>query len=199
MLYYIKTESETIMDIFDEALIFATEKHSGQTRRENNAPYIVHPIEAATVVSTMSGDRELLAAALLHDVIEDAGVTADELRERFGSRVTELVLSETEDKRVDRPPTETWQIRKAESLELLKNTEDIAVKMLWMGDKLSNMRSFYRLYLEKGNDLWQGFHQKDPKVQAWYYRTVAEYLADLKGYAAYNEYVYLVNKIFENV
>lgn len=88
---------------------------------------------------------------------------------------------------------------KTESLEVLKNTEDIAVKMLWMGDKLSNMRSFYRLYLEKGSDLWQGFHQKDPKVQAWYYRTVAEYLADLKGYAAYNEYVYLVNKIFENV
>lgn len=198
MLYCIKTDSEITMDIFDKALIFATEKHSGQTRRENNAPYIVHPIEAATVVSTMSGDRELLAAALLHDVIEDAGVTADELREMFGDRVTELVLSETEDKRKDRPPTETWQIRKAESLEELRSTNDIAVKMLWMGDKLSNMRSFYRLYLEKGNDLWQGFHQKDPKIQAWYYRTVAEYLAELEGYAVYKEYVFLVNKIFEN-
>ena len=187
------------MDIFENALLFATEKHSNQTRRENNAPYIVHPTESAIIISTMTGDREILAAALLHDVIEDAGVTADELRERFGDRVTELVLSETEDKRTDRPPADTWQIRKEESLEKLRNSDDIAVKMLWMGDKLSNIRSFYRLYLEKGSDLWQGFHQKDPKVQAWYYRTVADCLSELKDHAVYKEYVYLVNKIFENV
>lgn len=187
------------MELFEKALCFAAEKHSGQRRKRASTLYIFHPMEAALIVSTMTSDQNVLAAAVLHDTIEDAGVTAEEIEKEFGARVKELVLSETENKRSDLPAEDTWFIRKQESLEELKNSQDVAVKMLWLGDKLSNARSYYREYLKSGDALWNNFHEKDPKKQAWYYRTVAECVSDLSEYDAYKEYVRLIDKVFENV
>ena len=61
-----------------------------------------------------------ICAALLHDVVEDAEISIEEVEEKFGKRVRELVESETEDKRADLPPSKTWRIRKEESLMFLK-------------------------------------------------------------------------------
>ena len=184
------------MNIFDEAIIFATNAHSGMYRKGDKSPYILHPLEAATIAGTMTEDIEIITAAVLHDTIEDTAVTSDEIKDRFGSRVAELVKSETEDKHADLPPDTTWQIRKEESLKILKNSDDLGVKILWLSDKLSNMRSFYRKYEECGNALWQDFHQKDPDKQFWYYSTIADLLSDLKKFAAWKEYKWLINKVF---
>ena len=156
------------MDIFEEALSFANERHSGQTRKLSTLPYILHPMEVATIAATMTQDREVLAAALLHDTVEDTDTTLEEIRERFGRRVSLLVMTETEEKRPDRPAADTWELRKEETLMILENTKDVGVKMLWMSDKLANMRSFARMYRRKGDALWQDFNQKDPDRQAWY-------------------------------
>ena len=83
--------------------------------KKSDLPYILHPMEAAVVVGTMTDDQNVIAAAALHDVVEDAGVTIEEIEEKFGKRVRELVASETEDKRADLPPSDTWRIRKEES------------------------------------------------------------------------------------
>lgn len=187
------------MNLFDEALHFAIEKHSGQTRKTKDSPYILHPLEVAAIVGTMTSDPETLAAAVLHDTVEDAGVTLEEIAEKFGKRVALLVMTETENKREELPPEQTWQLRKEETLIMLSHTKDLSVKMMWLGDKLSNMRSFCRQYRKEGNDLWQGFNQKDPAMQAWYYRTIAKCLEDLQEYDAYQEYVNLVNTVFETV
>ena len=108
----------------------------------------------------------------------------------------ELVASETENKREDLPPEETWFIRKEESLEKLKNTEDMDVLMLWIGDKLSNIRAIYRDFLTEGNTLWDKFHQSDVKLQAWYYRSILKYTERLSNTIAWIEYKTLVEKIF---
>ena len=105
------------------------------------------------------------------------------------------VQSETEDKRADRPPQETWRIRKEESLEKLKNTDDESVLMLWIGDKLSNIRAIYRDYCVEGDKVWDKFHQSDIKVQAWYYRSIMKYTARLSDTLAWIEYKTLVEKI----
>lgn len=187
------------MDILDRALCFAIEKHGGQVRKTGGLPYILHPLEVATIVGTMTNDKETLAAAVLHDTVEDTDTTLAEIAEEFGERVSFLVKTETENKREGLPPSETWRIRKEETLATLEAAEDTAVKMLWLGDKLSNMRSFCRLYRESGDALWQNFNEKDPAAQAWYYRKVALCLRDLEEYDAYKEYVRLVNTVFENV
>lgn len=185
------------MELFDEALIFACEKHSGQRRKLSDAPYFLHPMEVATIVSTMSENQELLAAALLHDTVEDTDTTLEEIRARFGKRVSLLVMTETEEKREDRPPQETWKLRKEETLSILEHTKDLDVKKLWLGDKLSNVRSFYRSYKKQGASFWNNFNQKDPAQQEWYYRTIIKCLSDLKEYEAYNEFVFLVDLLFQ--
>ena len=186
------------MDIFDKALYFATEKHSGQLRKIANTPYILHPIEVASIVGTMTDDREILAAAVLHDTVEDTDTTLEEIRENFGRRVSLLVMTETENKREDRPEAETWEIRKEETLIILEHTKDIGVKMMWLGDKLSNIRSFARESRKRGDALWQDLNQKDPKRQAWYYLKIAKCLSELSEYDAYKEYVSLVNYVFKD-
>ena len=185
------------MDVFDRAIRFAAEAHSGMVRRGENAPYILHPMEVASIVGTMTGDREILAAAILHDTVEDTPVTLGQLQELFGPRVAALVASETEDKRPDQPPAETWFERKTETLQVLEFTRDRAVKMIWLGDKLSNMRSFHRAWKISGNSLWDSFNQKDPAEHAWYYSAIADALQeDLGDTDAWHEYAERVSEVF---
>lgn len=183
----------------DDAIEFATKKHTEQTRKRENTPYILHPLEAAAVAAELTKDEDILIAAVLHDTVEDTDTSIDEVREKFGDRVAELVESETENKREDLPPEETWEIRKKESLEHLKNSTDPAVKILWLADKVSNVRTLYRLYQKEGDALWNHFNMKDIKKQAWYYRTVSELLSDLDDTLPYQEYKQIVDYIFRDV
>ena len=182
-------------DVLDRAIAFAVEAHAGMTRKDGS-PYILHPLEDMTIVGTMTFDHEVLAAAVLHDVIEDTDVTEEDLRAAFGDRVADLVMSETEDKHLDQPKTETWRLRKKESLEHLKNGSE-ACKMLWLGDKLANLRNIKRGYEKVGDSVFNKFNVKDPLEHKWYYTTVLEYLGSLKDYSAYREYERLVHDVFD--
>ena len=185
-----------MMELVSEAIAFAVKAHDGMRRKKSESPYILHPMEAAVIVGTMTADQNLIAAAVLHDVVEDAGVAIEEVEEKFGKRVRELVESETEDKRADLPPSDTWRIRKEESLSVLKNTDDIAVLMVWIGDKLANMRSIYRDFKIEGNAMWQRFNQKDVGEQAWYYRSIAKLTERLSDTSAWIEYKTLTELVF---
>ena len=179
-----------------EAIAFAVKAHDGMRRKKSESPYILHPMEAAVIVGTMTNDQNLIAAAALHDVVEDAGITIEEIEERFGKRVRELVESETENKRAHLPPEATWRIRKEESLAELENTSDIGVIMIWLGDKLANMRAIYRDFKVEGVQIWQRFNQKDPNEQAWYYRTISELTRALSDTSAWLEYKTLTELVF---
>lgn len=184
------------MGLLEEAICFAAEAHSGQKRKMTGIPYILHPMEVASIIASITGDEDVMMAGLLHDTIEDCDVDPREIKRRFGARVSALVQSETEDRLSDRPPEETWKERKEESLLMLGMTSDRDVKILWLADKLSNMRSFYREFQKRGDAIWQGMHQKDPKMHEWYYKTIAENTRELSDTAAYAEYVRLVDAVF---
>ncbi len=180
----------------NEAIKFATDCHAGQIRKLAMTPYIMHPLEVSAIISTMTNDEDIMIAGLLHDTVEDCDLDPMIIREKFGKRVSALVQSETEDKLSNRPSSETWMERKEESLLMLRYTKDRDVKILWLADKLSNIRSFYREYLKSGDEIWLTLNQKDKKMQEWYYRTIAELLSDLSDTVAYKEYTLLVDKIF---
>ena len=183
-------------DVVSEAIAFSTKAHDGMRRKKSKVPYVLHPMEVGTIIGTMTDKQEVIAAGVLHDVVEDAGIAIEEIGEKFGPRVMELVAAETENKREELPPEDTWRIRKSESLEKLKSTDDIDVLMLWIGDKLSNIRAIYRDFLIEGNALWNKFHQSDIGEQAWYYRSIVKYTERLSGTIAWMEYKTLVEKIF---
>lgn len=184
-------------NLLEDAVAFAAQKHAGKFRKGSKLPYIVHPMEAAAICASFTDDVEVLAAAVLHDVVEDAGVTVEELEEKFGSRVAAIVAGESEDKREDLPAAQTWKVRKLEGVEHVRNADDIGVKMVCLGDKLSNIRSIQRDFEELGDEVWQRFNQKDPAEHAWYYSTIADVLQEDPGHTeAWCEYHERVGKVF---
>lgn len=177
--------------MFDEAVQFATEAHKGQVRKGTKKPYIVHPVEVAKIVATMTSDEEILSAAVLHDTIEDcAGVTKEILCERFGERVAELVAGESEDK------SRSWEERKGTTIQRLK-TETRELQMIALADKLSNMRDIDRDYPVMGESLWMQFRMHSKHAIGWYYKGVMESLQEkFQGVPAFEEYCRLVRKHF---
>lgn len=181
----------------DDAIKFATDAHAGQRRKLDASPYILHPLEVATIVSKLTDDEDVICAALLHDVVEDTSHDIDEIRKLFGERVAELVNDDTENKRSHLPPTATWQIRKEETLARLRRTDDKAVKILWLGDKLSNMRSIYNAYKKEGDDIWKQFHNSDKNKHKWYYESIADAIrSDLGDSDLFWEYEQRVKLVF---
>ena len=184
------------MELVSEAITYAALIHDGMRRKKSEIPYILHPLEAAVIVGTMTTDQEVIAAAVLHDVVEDTTITIDEIEEKFGKRVKELVLSETENKRPDIPSSLSWKIRKEESLEVLKNAKDIGVLMIWLGDKLANIRSLHRELKIYGDKIWEKFNQKDANQHAWYYHNIVKLTERLNHTSAWLEFKTLVEMVF---
>lgn len=188
-------EEKETLSIFDKAIIFAVNAHSGMVRKLAESPYITHPMEVAAIASTMTSDEQVLAAATLHDVVEDTEVTMEEIREKFGERVAFLVAGDTENKLTERPASETWKERKLQTIQHLSNCTK-EEKIIVLSDKLSNIRSLYREWSIRGDEIWTSFNQKDPNLQYWYYRTIADSLSELFEYEAYKEYDRLVCQLF---
>lgn len=172
-----------------KAAEFAAKAHEGAIRKGTKIPYISHPMEVAMVVSLMTDDQELIAAAYLHDVIEDAGVSYETLEREFGTRVAGLVKRESEDK------SRTWIERKQATIDHLKSAPR-EEKLLAFGDKLSNLRSTAKDYLAIGDEIWAKFRQKDKKFHAWYYISMAESFEEFREYPFYEEYMALLKFVF---
>jgi myo-inositol-1(or 4)-monophosphatase len=114
-------------NIIRRAIAFAFEAHDGQYRdNKESVPYITHPAQTAQILMQVTNDQELIAAAWLHDTIEDTNTTYEELRELFGKRVADLVLEVTNKKNPD----------KSSYFPNLK-TQDGAI--LKFADRLSNL------------------------------------------------------------
>lgn len=186
------------MTIFDEAIKLAVNAHSGTTRKGEQTPYILHVMEVACIASFISDDVDMLTAAVLHDAVEGTAVSVDEIAAKFGERVAQLVDAATEDKQDGRPPEESWRARKEYALRRLAETDDLAVKILWLADKTANLRSTYQALLKQGQEAWNSFHQKDPAQQHWFYRSVADLLQpDLGHTTTWKEFDALIKSTFE--
>ena len=181
--------------ILDKAIVFAVKAHAGTERRGKGFPYIVHPLEAVEIVATMTTDQELLAAAALHDTVEDTAVTLDDIRREFGDRVAKLVEEESDVFMEGVSEADSWHERKQAAIDRLSRASRDA-KMVALGDKLSNARIIYRDFVQKGDKLWSIFHVKDVKEHEWHYRGLASSLKELEGTFAYTEFTDLVEKIF---
>ncbi|MBR5075255.1 MAG: HD domain-containing protein [Bacteroidales bacterium] len=183
-------------ELLDRAIRFAVNAHSGTERRGKGFPYIVHPMEALEIVSTMTPDQELLAAAVLHDTVEDTGVTIGQIREEFGDRIASIVDAESDKGIEGRSEKESWHDRKRGAIErLAKAPRD--TKIVALGDKLSNMRAIARDYAEKGDELWKIFHVTDKKDHEWHYRGLADSLRELRDTFAFKEFESLINQVFK--
>lgn len=182
-------------DLLDRAIVFAVRAHAGTERRGKGYPYIVHPLEAVEIVATMTADQDLLAAAALHDTVEDTGVTVEQIRAEFGDRVASLVAEESDVMPEGLTEEESWHGRKQAAIDRLSRAAHDA-KIVALGDKLSNMRAIARDYAVRGDELWNIFHVKDRKEHEWHYRGLADALRELDGTFAFKEFETLINQVF---
>lgn len=182
-------------ELLDRAINFAVRAHAGTERRGKGFPYIVHPMEAMEIVATMTPDQELLAAAALHDTVEDTDVTVEQLRAEFGDRIAGLVAAESDAFVEGVSEENSWHARKQAAIDRLARAPHDA-KMVALGDKLSNMRAIARDYAVQGDALWNIFHAKDPKDHEWHYRGLADSLRELQDTFAFQEFESLINEVF---
>ncbi len=187
---------EYLSSLLCQATRLAAQAHDGAYRKGGRAPYLLHVMETAEIVGTMTEDEDVLAAAVLHDVLEDTSVTEEELRETVGGHVTELVLAVSENKRREQPAEMTWRLRKQESVESLLKEPRLEVKMIALGDKLSNIRALQRDYGILGEQVWERFNNKSKAEQGWYYQAVTDALQDLNVYPVWHELANLVWEVF---
>lgn len=179
--------------LLDKAIIFAVNAHHNTERRGKGFPYIVHPLEVVEIVATITNDQELLAAAALHDTVEDTDVTIKQIQNEFGARVAQIVSAESDNTSENEP--QDWYSRKCKALDTLRNSST-DVKIVALADKLSNMRAIARDYQLKGDELWNIFHEKDKKMHEWRFRELAKALEELSHTFPYQEFISLINKVF---
>jgi (p)ppGpp synthase/HD superfamily hydrolase len=162
---------------FNEAFLFAAEKHATQTRKKTDVPYISHLMSVAALVLEAGGGEDEAVAALLHDVVEDCGghPVLEEIRERFGPRVAKIVEGCTDAYTIPKPP---WKARKLEYLDILRRSGD-EVRLVSAADKLHNVRTILADYRREGDSVWDRFSgRRDGTL--WYYRAVLDVLREGK-------------------
>jgi guanosine-3',5'-bis(diphosphate) 3'-pyrophosphohydrolase len=131
-----KNGPEKELALLFRALAFAAHKHRDQRRKDAEAsPYINHPIALAEVLAGEGGvtDVEVLAAALLHDTIEDTDTTAGELEAQFGQRITGMVVEVTDNESLPKADKKRLQIEHAPGLSP-------GAKLVKLADKICNLR-----------------------------------------------------------
>jgi (p)ppGpp synthase/HD superfamily hydrolase len=166
------------MSLVSQALVFATEHHQFQYRKGTRIPYMAHLLNVCKLVAENDCSDEVLAAALLHDVVEDTKVTIGEIEKLFGAAVAEIVKGATELDKLEKKAMEkevTWQSRKEHTIYFLEQEASIDQLLVSGADKLDNLRSIAYDHGRIGDKLWNRFNAGKAQ-QEWYYRAVATVL-----------------------
>lgn len=160
--------------LFDATRI-AADAHDGQFRKGTRVPYLVHPLRVAAIVSHAGLGDTVVAAAILHDTVEDTSVTIDDLRRRFPQRVCDLVLSATEPDK-----SAPWEARKTQAIGHVADLPPDALCLL-CADKIDNLQSLHENLVAEGEATWTRF-SRGRDLQRWYH---TEMLAAVRAAAAH--------------
>lgn len=164
------------LNIINKAVVVATVAHAGQTRKGSEIPYITHPVACAMLAQRYTDDAEVIAACLLHDVLEDVNpeiYDEKKMRADFGDKITDLVKAVSEPKTAGEAHEKPWQERKDAYFERLEKTEDKRAIIVSCADKISNLNDIINDYEEVGEEIWSRF-KADKKSQWWFYQKCYE-------------------------
>jgi (p)ppGpp synthase/HD superfamily hydrolase len=156
---------------FEDALVYATQLHSGQNRKRSDVPYIAHLLAVTALVLEDGGDEDQAIAALLHDAVEDQGglATLEEIRRRYGNSVAAIVEGCTDAYSIPKPP---WRERKESYIASLHGA-DPAVRRVSLADKVHNARSTLRDLTRDGETVWTRFNG-GKEGTLWYYHQLID-------------------------
>jgi len=155
--------------LVEKAIAFSIRAHAGQERKgQPGVPYVVHPIHVGLLLACHGFDERVVAAGILHDVLEDVGLAPDELAREFDPRVAALVAEVSEDK------SRSWEDRKQHTVDAIASMSDGA-RAVTAADKVHNLADLARLLGLRGDSVWSMFRRgRGPTLD--YYRRVLERL-----------------------
>jgi (p)ppGpp synthase/HD superfamily hydrolase len=184
-----------ISPIIDQAIGFAAQAHAGQQRKSGAMPYIAHPVGVAMILLDMRCSEAVVAAGLLHDVVEDTPMTLGDVQAEFGSEIASIVADCTE------PQGLSWEERKLNAIARFR-TAPLSVKLVVAADKYHNLYHMQRNWEKMGETVWRRF-SRGSEQQAWYYRSVvASLMSDnvhLAEYPIFSELNHLIETLFDGV
>ncbi|MHC5251181.1 HD domain-containing protein [Listeria kieliensis] len=178
--------------MYEKALEFARKAHASQKRKITGEKYFSHPFNVARILSSAGFPEYVVAAGLLHDVVEDTDVTRTDIVNEFGEKTANLVMAHTEDK------SKSWEERKSHTIETVRNG-NLEVKALIVADKLDNLSSIRYAMSMEGNRVWNHF-KRGYNEQKWYYMGVLDAmttgLSEEEIPAFFTAYERLVHTVF---
>lgn len=152
-----------------EAIELAAKAHKGQFRKGTKIPYIIHPLQVARLLIELGCSDEVVAAAILHDTVEDTDITLDDIKTAFGRNVMDLVAGASEpEKRVP------WEKRKEHTIAFLEKAP-MDVLYIVCADKYDNIQSIKEGYEKEGEAVWDRF-SRQKEAQCWYYCAIVDVL-----------------------
>ena len=157
---------------FEAAISYAAEAHREQVRKGSGVPYLSHLLQVAGLALEYGGDEQVAIGALLHDVVEDTPASPEDIEQRFGKRVRDIVegCSDTLDKETE---DRSWRERKETYLAHLCESASADVLLVSCCDKLHNSRSILSDLKEQGDAIW-GIFKGGREGTLWYYRALVE-------------------------
>lgn len=180
------------MDMKEKAKLFAIKAHKGQIRKsDKEKPMIIHPINVANILSEYGYDDNVVAAAYLHDVIEDTKYTKEDLLKEFNEDIVSLVLGATEEDK-----SLSWEERKTITIDKVKDL-DLRHKVVVCADKISNLEDMRIIFEVNGKRDFSAFKRGFDK-QKWYYTEVYNSLIynEDKDYVMFSRLKLLIDDIF---
>lgn len=155
---------------FYDAVAYVGALHGRQLRKGTSIPYVSHLLAVAAIVLEHGGDEAQAVAAILHDAVEDQprdGKTAQEIRDRYGARILQLVLGLSDATTHPKPP---WRERKERYVAHIRTGSPDEL-LISAADKLHNVRSICADLRRIGDDVWDRFHASKDDV-LWYYNAL---------------------------
>lgn len=170
--------------LIDNAINLAVTWHTGQTRKVDGSPYIIHPIAVATMLAKNGFSDETIAAGYCHDLLEDTQCTEDDILTACGSKVLEIVKAVTND---DKKP---WEEKKLGYIESVRNGP-VEAKAVCVADKIHNLKSLIASHETQGPSIWKKFNRgKENKL--WFELNVLKELKKNWNHPLLHEYEQLI-------
>lgn len=179
--------THTFPDVIERALRLAVRAHAGQTRKTDDTPYITHPVAVALYLTQRGADERTVAAALVHDVLEDTEVTSDALRAELGEEVYAIVAALTHD------DTLSWEDKKLAYIESVRRGST-AVKLVALADKIHNLKCLIEAFEQEGDSVWRHFNRGYEK-KVWFEEAMVAMFRESWEHPCVEEYAELLKRL----
>ena len=175
------------ISLIEKAMRIAVVAHVDQKRKSDNSPYIVHPMMTAFKLIKHNFSDEVVAGAIMHDVLEDTDFSEEDILKELGENVLKIIKGVTENKELP------WEERKQDKINSIKNSPE-EIKAVAVVDKIHNAESLLFAHQEKGPSIWEKFNRgRDKKI--WFEKEFLNALKENWQHPLVDEYTALVEKL----